>query len=817
MDGQIGRLHSRYRVFSARGGDARGAVASWLEDVRRGRLATALSEALEEALGGDEVVYVVRRVRARVGLSLGETATDARIARRWGEQLAGAVVRAIAADTEGGANLMRFETQADYVAHFAAALLSGDAWRHWYFAAFMSLRAPSLGETLRRVLFDNRPHLPEVLALLHTRGQLDALLAALDAPTRRDIWEDGRPEVTRGADPEAVRPLFALALGLVDDIGAWAAARPGKELLQSYLETSPPDVDWHDRHSLAAALFDVLLFLERCGRLRREAAGSLRARLDAALEKYDWLDADWLEGATLELLGVADAPRLPARRGATPRQRELLETLGSLFDKGGLNFGEAGFNLSGESGKLHANAIRLYAALVSREPSWADDAAAKVAIQHLLTTARLLHGVASPDALTRRLRQGDAEGALQMLAEGERAAVAAAVRFVAALGEPVAALLEKLGGLKKKALEGEPVESACAGMSLLLRTIMDARLHVLATETGRDPDAGASLECQPGMRVGLDSEPVASVMPPVPVTPLARSTPLARLILALGMRMCGEGAATGDFIDEGLCVLAGLEGRPTLDELRAAWAEDEAGPERLQDSLLRVSAGQRLMRAGVMHLYCVELEGGASALVAADESAALWLLGGLVETGAEEASAVVAGWVAAWEDATGERPLIVADESIIIEGAISVGTGIAIGEGIAADESISVADDNDVARVELLKAHEVGRAALSAALAALNGVRLGLPGADLSVALAACSLLRLWARWLKPFSASSVPYLLENFMHRRGRLYASRDALLVELECGPLDIVIETAGYLAELEHVQWLGGRRLRFRLRGV
>jgi hypothetical protein len=40
--------------------------------------------------------------------------------------------------------------------------------------------------------------------------------------------------------------------------------------------------------------------------------------------------------------------------------------------------------------------------------------------------------------------------------------------------------------------------------------------------------------------------------------------------------------------------------------------------------------------------------------------------------------------------------------------------------------------------------------------------------------------------------------------------------LWVEIERRPLDIVIEMAGYTADLERVAWLGGRSVRFRVMG-
>jgi hypothetical protein len=112
-------------------------------------------------------------------------------------------------------------------------------------------------------------------------------------------------------------------------------------------------------------------------------------------------------------------------------------------------------------------------------------------------------------------------------------------------------------------------------------------------------------------------------------------------------------------------------------------------------------------------------------------------------------------------------------------------------------------------------AHHSGRRALLAALSALNEGRLGVPAADLSLVLLAITVVRAWARWLPRFSQSSVAHLLENFIRRTGTLYMDASRIVVELEPAPLDVLIEMAGYTGELEKVDWLGGRNVKFRMR--
>jgi hypothetical protein len=90
------------------------------------------------------------------------------------------------------------------------------------------------------------------------------------------------------------------------------------------------------------------------------------------------------------------------------------------------------------------------------------------------------------------------------------------------------------------------------------------------------------------------------------------------------------------------------------------------------------------------------------------------------------------------------------------------------------------------------------------------------PDADLTLALTAIAVLRVWARWLRQFAASSIPYILDNFIRRPGRVYVGAHEITVDMEPRPLDIAIEVAGYSARLERVPWLDHRHVCLQLRG-
>lgn len=110
---------------------------------------------------------------------------------------------------------------------------------------------------------------------------------------------------------------------------------------------------------------------------------------------------------------------------------------------------------------------------------------------------------------------------------------------------------------------------------------------------------------------------------------------------------------------------------------------------------------------------------------------------------------------------------------------------------------------------------------LKAELEALD-VRAIAPEEDAAaLSLTAAAALRAWAHWLRGFHSSAIPFLLESFIRRGGRLRLEEPrlpydppTLEVELYPGSIDVVAQMAGYFDELEPLPWLGGRRVRFQV---
>ncbi len=511
-----------------------------------------------------------------------------------------------------------------------------------------------------------------------------------------------------------------------------------------------------------------------CNRLSRPAAPgeekSVRERAAAARGEpaCNRLPRPAANGEkTLEL-----PPRRAARTGPTPRQLRLLEDLAAV-----LTGGEARWDL--EHPDSAANALRLYARLVARTAAWGEDPLATGMIRQLLSAAAALHRSAAPAEALSHLASGELDAALRTLPQARRSPAAGGLSTLARLGEPAVRVAGLLLGLPEEALPApsspepesrhpgarerpeEGIESPCAGLFLLLRTIADLRLPAAFADAGfRDV---------------------------VSLAPLA----------ALGLRWAGEVGLAGDRLDPGLALFAGLGEAPRLGELRACWAGTEPPDHaRFLAVLLRTLAGQRLVDGSAMRLHRFPGQGAGDLLIAGDAGRDLWPLGAVL--GPEDDPAVViAGWLAVWEDATGRRP----------------GTGTCDHDLEAAARSVGF-PLLPAAETDDQSAHREARERLTAALGSVAAGHLGSPEADLTLDLTAAAVLRAWARWLPRFDTASVPYLLTNFIRRGGRIVTAAGGLRVELDPAPLDVVLRMADYLAELERP---GSEPVRFEIRGT
>ena len=236
----------------------------------------------------------------------------------------------------------------------------------------------------------------------------------------------------------------------------------------------------------------------------------------------------------------------------------------------------------------------------------------------------------------------------------------------------------------------------------------------------------------------------------MPVLCRRAGVPPALLLQLLALRWAGPEARSDD-VAETL--------RPIVGDLAAQHGSLTADAlQRLQAEVARIVVTQRPGGGDVVRLRVVPFGTTAMAMVLGDADDLMWP-GGQIQRSAG-ASGALLDW---WMEVTGMP----------------------------------------AARVEQLPADadDPGRAVLLAALAGVAHAHGGDPEVDLPLDLIALTLVREWARWLRGFSAASVPYLLATFVRRPGRLIdGSGGRLRVSLDGLPHDIVLDVSGCLAAFE-----------------
>ena len=642
---------------------------------------------------------------------------------------------------------------------------------------------------------------------------------AQDSPAAHDARRDNRRTPSpidlpwagdaTAADPRGLAPLFTTARQIYDALlfgqPPTAAARDDAALFAQFREDFAGPVDWREPAALSDVVLAAVRFLARqaatgLAGAPRPTGKALQRSLESVLAGLDWLDLPRLRAGLKDILGKAESNLPPGRDrapedrdrrgatrprpGATPKQRALLGDLTAALESGVLRLNTAETDHA-------ADALRLLAATVERDARWADDHMPPGLIELALAAGAALRRASDPEALLGAAGAEDPAGAaarefapilddpalarmigfgapgmalLRAMVWNGHATITSSARAAHAphgRGEPFEPLAPVDGPFPRRrtaAAEGW-IATPHAGLLLLLRGMADLRLPSLAATAGY---------------------PAAEGSGPWP------------LLLALAHRLAAADPATDGRIDPAVLFFAGAPLDMSWAGLRAAWpARRGRKRDAFQRHLLRQLAGLRASDGKVLSLHRLRLPNGSSVVVGGDPAAGLWPLGCLVRR-AGHPSTFLRDWIAAWEAAFGAPPEKFAAAASLME------------EGGPAGVD---------APIVLATAEEADQTALAAAFAALEGGRLKRAGDDLTVALAAIATLRIWARWLRGFSESSVPYLLDRFVRRTGRLrIAGDDTLDVDLAPSAFDEVLRMAGYLDPLEGAGWLEGRRVTF-----
>jgi hypothetical protein len=339
-------------------------------------------------------------------------------------------------------------------------------------------------------------------------------------------------------------------------------------------------------------------------------AGLAEPQSMPALDQTLRADCDWLDWPELErALDAMTASKpsdaaavltLPARRGtaATSRQLDMIAAVVAAIRASGVRFTEG----AGEA------ALRIMVALDRHDQRWSDDALALELIEHICAlswcAARtgnfvLLHDALDPSRPPPDLRGLEADEQLRV-----RRAAHALRRMHAARDDIVRAVASRVGR-PMAAAASQSIPTRCAGLFLLVRALIDARL----------PQVLARAEY-----------------------PTADRAQQSKLFLA------ALGSAWAGACDAGLAVWSGLDEWLGSD-LESAWsrADNDAA---LQSEMLRLLVAQRVIEPGEIRVYGLE-----SATVAGDSS-------GLVYPVGVASAASADGLVERWRNATGCEPRV---------------------------------------------------------------------------------------------------------------------------------------------------------------
>lgn len=158
-----------------------------LDRVVSTRLPQALNDSLSQTVG-DQVIYRIRNLHVRLWLD--ETvAGDSALATTWARLLAKAITEAI--QNGSATNVVRYDSEAHFLAAFLSDLLAGRAWSRWMYDEFRPLQDVPVGRAAALLLSPQPELILPVAARLQTMQVWEKLLRQMDAADLQLIWEEG--------------------------------------------------------------------------------------------------------------------------------------------------------------------------------------------------------------------------------------------------------------------------------------------------------------------------------------------------------------------------------------------------------------------------------------------------------------------------------------------------------------------------------------------------------------------------------------------------------------------------------------------------
>lgn len=392
-------------------------------------------------------------------------------------------------------------------------------------------------------------------------------------------------------------------------------ASSGK-LWQNYLKVHLRKTAVNKLGSPPSFIKDVAHFLIGNLNVTEDILQNALAKTDQPLGGLSADEYQALWEALTSLTNKLDVEELPPRQKIskpTPKQHELLKDLSHVLESHLVTLGA-------KHPSSAKNRFRWYVSLINYAPHWADDDMAKRVIEHILNAWQELQKHATSNSKLKTLRNLEA-----FLQQSDQEAL----KPIDSLGASGIALLNTLNTYKAPlsdaSSQSHVIDTQYAGVFLLLRAILDARLPFLANQV-LDPSTNACM-----------------------------------LWAALGLFWSGVNVSKDGLLDEAITCFAGLPESISYQQFLQYLSNDSAEKHtRFQIEFIHTLINQRAVQPTAFNAYRVQLV-QRKALVIADHSG-VWLFGQILSSSDHEKS-LLDQWSGQWHQVTGE-PLSLACSDI---------------------------------------------------------------------------------------------------------------------------------------------------------
>ncbi len=276
--------------------------ALW-RDVLIDQIKQAIDESFSQQLRESEELVLIRQVNLRFcGLLAHDREQE--FAKEFGRAVSLAISQAIDRG-EHGTDVKHYASRAHHLADFAMALIEGNSVDAWYFSSLKKQLTEASTEGsgiaadqhLDRFIDQVAAQWPALSRVLISQGRLIAVLRRLSSQTAERVLKQLSAPSPTNHSSQDLRPIFAAASEVLQCLTEHVRSSNDLQMAwRDYVRLPHPDTDWQDPTHLAEAVCHAMMFLKsRWAVVLTEQDFDRLKHDNSVLDRFDWLDQDWLE------------------------------------------------------------------------------------------------------------------------------------------------------------------------------------------------------------------------------------------------------------------------------------------------------------------------------------------------------------------------------------------------------------------------------------------------------------------------------------------------------------------------------------------